>query len=537
MSGLNSLNDELLLEHLKSLSHQDLKNACMTNNRIHRLCKKHETEIYENLLAREYGHWVSNPKLLFNAIRYENRLFRQNQHIELLRAKIDNNDTRALRVLIEQYKLPADAMIHSETLLMYALSRNQNEETISLLVDLSPDINATDTFNRYTALMRAVEMGSSLNILRKILSRNPNLTIKSQATGKSVFHIGFNKLDVAYEVVDMLSQLEFDVNDTDNTNNTPLSYAMSSNMSKLTKAIFKRLLDKGPNVNQTDTIGQTLLMKAIKGYHPTNLGYHIIKKLLTMGAQDSQDNDGKTVLVYALENPNFSKTLLLNMIEQHGMIINEPDDSYNTAFSRAVSRANEDGMGNVVLKMLELGGDIDSYYVAQGHETALMIALRVHATTDILEALIAKVNASNDLETLHRSQTNLMYACKYAYNDNSDTIINLILGGNSDINAYDQDGRTALMHAVMNNTGYISDETILRMLKIHGVNVNHQDDLGQNLMTYAVHNENPTRISIIRKLLRMRSNVSYDAVTKAHNNTNIPLNIYMRILNVHKNGY
>ena len=217
------------------------------------------------------------------------------------------------------------------------------------------------------------------------------------------------------------------------------------------------ILDKNPDLNLQDNLGETALMHAITNDYKI---YQTIRKLLERGADVNQsDTSGKTTLMHAILN-------------------NNPGKEYE----------------DIVIEIIHKSSNVD----IQDNDgfTALRYSSHSFGTEDcsnqINKLLISKTRNINLQEKVW-GRTVLMQILWRTEGDNDETV-NLILDKNPDLNLQDNKGITALMHAIMNE--YNIYNTISKLVKL-GADLTLKDKNGKTAMNLAVDTGN---IDIIRAI-------------------------------------
>src|SRR6266542_2860082 len=179
-------------------------------------------------------------------------------------------------------------------------------------------------------------------------------------------------------------------------------------------AAVEALLAAGADAKVIDPeYSQTLLMRAARADHRSDPAVRIrlLKLLLARGANiQAKDNDGKTVLLYAVQQ----------YMSEAGGFLSHPE---------------------IVRMLLDEGADINAR--DKGGNTALMETVQVwHGSAEIPKLLVDKgadVNLANE-----EGQTALLLAAKEGRND----LVQLLLDKGAKLDAKDKGGNTALVYAV-----------------------------------------------------------------------------------------
>src|SRR6266496_4352282 len=177
-------------------------------------------------------------------------------------------------------------------------------------------------------------------------------------------------------------------------------------------AAVEALLAAGADAKVIDPeYSQTLLMRAARADHRSDPAVRIrlLKLLLARGANiQAKDNDGKTVLLYAVQQ----------YMSEAGGFLSHPQ---------------------IVRMLLDEGADINAK--DKGGNTALMETVQVwHGSAEIPKLLVDKgadVNLANE-----EGQTALLLAAKEGRND----LVQLLLDKGAKLDAKDKGGNTALVY-------------------------------------------------------------------------------------------
>ena len=244
-------------------------------------------------------------------------------------------------------------------------------------------------------------------------------------------------------------------------------------------------------------------------------GSGVIRSLLKRGADiNAKNNQGSTPLWNALY---LNKTDEAKALIEAGANVNEQDDVGRVFVLEAVARGHED----VVDLAIKKGADIN----AKGPkgETPLMRAISVRKLP-MVEYLIKKnadVNATNDmgqscmwLAWSHvRSNSTIVKALIEAGADLNakspnggiliidavdsglESIVDMMVKKEVDVNATDGKGQTALMHAVYRNKTRIAEI----LLSAQGINVNLRDDRGGTALSRAERKRNSNVVELLKQ--------------------------------------
>lgn len=113
-----------------------------------------------------------------------------------------------------------------------------------------------------------------------------------------------------------------------------------------------------------------------------------------------------------------------------------------------------------------------------------------NATLEEVEELIRKgadVNAKNE-----EGRTALMYAAEFNKNPE---VIKVLLTNGADVNAKDKDGETALMSAVAFN----KNPEVIQVLLNNGADMNAKDEIGRTALDFALVNNNEEIVELLER--------------------------------------
>lgn len=230
------------------------------------------------------------------------------------------------------------------------------------------------------------------------------------------------------------------VNAIDSNNETPLSYAIKNNNTKMAKY----LIQHGANVDVKDKNKKTLLMFAIE-----NKNIEIINKLLSKGSDVlAKDKYRKSVLDYAVTSKN---TQIINIIK----------NTINATITKN-TYATKHKTSKTTLKKSSSKTDFNATTNKSEPVISNTISL-IHASeTNNLSTVIKLLSPSNVDTCDEYGKTCLMYACENGSLD----VANYLIENNASINKLDLKGKSPLYYACQNN--HIA---IVKKLVEHGVSL------------------------------------------------------------------
>ena len=225
--------------------------------------------------------------------------------------------------------------------------------------------------------------------------------------------------------------------------------------------VVKLLLDKGAQVDIANTDGSTALMIASQNGHTD-----VVKLFLDKGAQvDIANTNGWTALMIASQNGH---TDVVKLFLDKGAQV----DIANTNGWTALMIASQNGHTDVVKLLLDKGAQVD---IANTNGwTALMIASQ-NGHTDVVKLLLDK-GAQVDIANNTNGGTALTIASQNGHTD----VVKMLLDKGAHINIAETDGWTALMIASQHN--HIN---VVKLLLDKGAQVDIVKDDGQTALMIA----------------------------------------------------
>ena len=276
------------------------------------------------------------------------------------------------------------------------------------------------------------------------------------------------------------------------------------------KDLIEEVLDKNtiPIVDRVDDVSEELLAAAARGETER------VQELLSDGANvDYQDEEGLTVLMYAIEN---NKLDTVNVLIDAGADLNMLDEAHGWPALRYALR-NENENIDIVNVLVEAGADLN----IQDKEwkiSDLMIAAG-NGMVDIVRALLA-AGADVSLKS-EEGKTAIDYATSQEIRDllrvaeaaaevNKELIraagrgdpkrVEDLIRDGADVDYQDKNGWTALMYAIRNH----KIDTVNTLISA-GANVNVKNKSGDSALIIAVDNE---YIDIVKELLNARADTT-----------------------------
>lgn len=454
---------------------------------------------------------------------------------QLFRSNVDTSDhSDILESLLKAYKenhsdinFPINEQ--NQTLLMYALENNLDPIILKRLAKES-DVMVQDDRGK-TALMYAIENKASTEIIDEIALKTDLsvIDLKGKTALMYALENGANK------IVAILAD-KSNLNTSDKKGNTILEYALKYDADK---EFVIRLLLAGATVGKEGSNGKSRFMAVLNLLH-FEAEKEVLSTLIKLDIEgvddfkDYQDEDGKSVLMYALQN-HAPREDIERLLEK-GCKIDVKDNQGKTPLMIALEfHASSEVINLLVEKEALL---IDKRLIDHQDllgKSSLMYAFQYHASKDVIDTLVkngARIDISDNkgksilkyalrykeqhIEIIDRllSQKSVeeiaacfKYALKHKASKNIVKRLMAKLGTKEIISTLkDSNEKTPLMHALE----YNCEIEIIRELLIRGSNVNAQDENGNTALMLAITRYNLYRsqanIDIIKLLLSFGAN-------------------------------
>lgn len=268
--------------------------------------------------------------------------------------------------------------------------------------------------------------------------------------------------------------------------------------------MFKSIVDTDETVlDAKDEDGKTMLIYAIDKNQP-EITEMIIDTKADMDI-DETDNFGNTALMYAVQRQ--SKRLVKKLIEKgadvnvEGWCIDKSDDYelHQTPLTIAVTLRNK----GIVKTLIKAGCAVSYQKSEEMREFPLIVATR----KDSVEIVRMLIEAGADVnETTKNSfrglRWNSLMCAVYSNGPNSGEIIRMLLEAQADVTYRDSNKATAPMYFVKGSTNSASK---MMSLLSAGADVNATDKFGWTPLMFAVRNDD---IELVSLLLRWGANVN-----------------------------
>ncbi len=321
------------------------------------------------------------------------------------------------------------------TALMFA-AQHGHKEIVEMLLRHNPNVDLQNK-DGWTALMIAIHHGHE-KVVEMLVKKNgvkgqlgiDALMIASIAGHMNIAKILITKIedldqDLKKELEDASERdcldivrilIEQDVNISGSNGRNALITAAYFNKSK----IMRMLIEKGVNINAAFHKGMTALMIA------SQEGHTEIAKMLVVIADVNATASGKTA--YDLAANDEIKNIL--------RVAAQGNEEYQRLNKLLLETVQDQNSVNAVRHLLSQGADPD--FANDGWPTCLMLAIILHDDDTIAKMLIAKMSNVNAEDQDKR--TALMVAAE----NGKVEIVKLLLEKNADITARNKDGKTAL---------------------------------------------------------------------------------------------
>jgi ankyrin repeat protein len=262
---------------------------------------------------------------------------------------------------------------------------NNDPAALVELVPTTIDINASDKVTDTSALAYAIA-NSNLNMVNILISAGASPNRVNNAGETPLMHL---RSDAPVEFVHQLIELGFDVKARDNSGRSVLMTLARSG----TLAVVKELIDAGAKIDERDNNGLTVLMSAAE-----NQDADVLRYFLKQGAPlNREDDDGASALLIAAR----------------------------------------EGRGENLRVLIDAGAAVD---LDQSDLNAALVLTARHGDASTLKLLLklgAKANSRDDQTT----------ALMFAAEDGTPEMVKALIDEGANVDAVDEDGLTALMHA------------------------------------------------------------------------------------------
>lgn len=336
---------------------------------------------------------------------------------------------------------------NGQTMLLYVVTRYTDVEALRMLIDNGADIQ-THCTPRFESLFIAAINNPSAAIIETLINNGANVIDRDfEKNTALILAATFNS---SANVITTLLDYGLKINDKNKYGYDALMLATYEN-GRI--PIIQTLLDNEANVNSTDLEGHTPLMAAaIKGRDD------VMKYLIQRGADyKAEDKNNISVLNYYhqriyLEDEEYKNSAKpqspSERLFSEFQYIAQKSKKYNEDLKKSIYAPNPDAALISAIEHL-------AYIDAQDENgcTTLLNAARQNLPLSFIEKLVnakANVNAS-----CLSGRNALMFLSSHAETaadaENQIKKVHYLIENGLDINAADENGNTALMHAVANH--------------------------------------------------------------------------------------
>ncbi len=342
------------------------------------------------------------------------------------------------------------------TALMYAARGNADPEVMTVLLDAAAEFNKTGLWQK----------GKSTLGFKTVDVNDGN---KDGMTAL-MFAVENNSPDV----VQVLLDAGADVNAEDKKKRTALDFAKRRKSS--VPEMVKMLLDAGASARKWPDDAFLELCKAGTAEE--------IREALECGANiNAKDKDGRTVLMFAVENN--SPDIVLQALMNAGADANAKDKQDMTALMYAAKNSNPEAV-----KVL-LEGGADATVKDKQDMTVLMWAAAENSNSEVATMFLSK---KTDLNAKNKDGKTALI-CAAEKNPNSEMVQKLLKAGAS-LNVQDEEGMTALMYAAWKNF----NPEVVKVLLNFKADIHAVSKSGHDVLWYAKRNKMNNQIpDIIKK--------------------------------------
>lgn len=221
---------------------------------------------------------------------------------------------------------------------------------------------------------------------------------------------------------------------------------------------LKKLIQKGADVNATNSAGETLLEKAI--FSSKRIG--VIQSLLEAGADINHvDSKGKTILDKLEKQNSYFNPVLVNLLVKYGAKRSSDLNSQKTRGSAQSSSSS----------------DTD---IPPKKETSPILKKALHHAiiTRNNDMLINLINRGADVNEVHAGGMTLL---SLAISTSNTQAVKLLLENGADVNKANMMGKSLLLTALL-----LRRYDLAELLIKHGADVNEKDNLGRPIFHIVV---------------------------------------------------
>ncbi len=245
--------------------------------------------------------------------------------------------------------------------------------------------------------------------------------------------------------------------------------------------IYLRKETEKININAKDLFGNTPLHLAAS---KDNL--EAIKILIKYGANIDEIDDyiGISILFTAVYNNNFE---MVKYLIENNANINLRDYEGRTPLISIAENGKSSCDYFKIIEYLILNEKIDVNIQANLGRTAIMYFI-LSNNIEAVKLLIERNDINLELKD-NRGYTPLIYASKFGRLD----IIKLLVEKNVNLNAQDNEGKTALIHSVQNRNAHNNREIFLYLANLKKINLNIRDNNNRTALDH-IYYEGPQNL-------------------------------------------
>ncbi|MEJ1930626.1 ankyrin repeat domain-containing protein [Nostoc sp. NIES-2111] len=393
-----------------------------------------------------------------------------------------------------------------------------NLEAVKALIGAGAEINP-QTWNELVPLVAAVEKGN-VEMIQTLIAAGADVnrldfTIDASPLGTAIQQ---ERTDLVKLLLDAGASPE-----GGDVSNTGLALAIEQNNLE----IFQMLLDAGADVNRGMEDDYRAIMLA------SNRGrLEMVKMLVAQGADVNAWSQGETALLSAARNGerevyNFLYPLVDDEIRRRADRDGQKD--IQAALKRKAREANqavEDFIkaamyGRLAEVQQAISNGIDVNAIGSNGQTALMYAAQfgqISVVQTLLDAGADPNILTDSDDGLGEEMTALMQVAGSFFAGNRHEVVRLLVQAGADINLQGVGGKTALMYAANNGSGYI--ESVKTLVNL-GANLDIRDNDGNTLLMQVELVGHQKIAEILRKAGASEEGMAEIALIKAASDGNI----------------
>ena len=360
------------------------------------------------------------------------------------------------------------------TLLMLAC-KSGHVESIQMLITLGANVNQRSKNGESAIHLSCHRSDNEFKKLKCLMSNGADIDLVDKAEKTILMHACDQWASYPRNIIEQLLSYNPNINTQDCKGNTAFMYAMGIPIYTL-KDKFDLFLAKGADINLSNNLGETLLIKVSKQKAP-----EVLEILLKNQAKvNLVDNEGNSALMYAVNARHLITSQLLikfhadlNVQNNDGksalMVASEGADSLN--YSSPAGELFLICQKEMISELLVNGADANKE--DKIGRTSLMI-LAKYGSKESMKILYRHVDDIN--RGSHFGQTALMFACSTGNEEAAE----FLLEENADVNKADNAGMTALMEAVT-----VNDIDCVQILVNKNADMNYHNNKGNTALMIA----------------------------------------------------